>query len=181
MFNPPPRSPESSSPSPSQGPQDPATALRLARLVHTMLVGGLILFGGVVIAVSFLSAPAEMPAEEKPFPTVLVIVAGALSTTMVLPALMFGGGLVRQVLTKEGLTLTERAQRYVGGHVFLAAMIEGPGLFWGVIALISHDLILLAGLGFSICVLIANAPRAGEWEDAGFDVRERYEDALSER
>ena len=168
-------SPPSPAPSRPTGPDGPIAAVRMVRIVHGMLISSLALLGAMATMIT-LRTPTEAPLGQDPgqTPIALAIIAAALSAAMVLPALMFGGGLVRQVLTKEGLSPQERAQRYVGGHVFIAAVIEGPGLLWGILTLMNRDLVLLSGLGFSICALLATGPRASDWEDAGFYLRDDF-------
>ena len=159
---------------------DPRVALKSVQLIHRLLTSGMVIFGIVLLVLINAggagTAESPPPGETLPVedgggaPQIFLLVAGALSVTMVLPVMMFGPSLVRKVITNEQLSPVERTSRYVGTRLMLAALVEGPGLFWGVLALISKDALYLSGLGFSIFVMLAIAPRAAEWEDAGFDL-----------
>ena len=167
-------------------PSDPGSALKGVQLIHTLLTSGMVIFGIVIFVVisGAGGGSAEAPAPGDIVPpdpdqpnsnSILLLVAGVMSFTTVLPILVFGTSLVRKVLSNPDFTMEQRASRYAGTRLMLAALVEGPGLFWGVLALIAKDPLYLSGLGFSIFVMMAIAPRAAEWEDAGFDLQRPLE------
>jgi hypothetical protein len=125
---------------------------------------GLASFGGIV---AFAPA-ADGPAVDGSGPSVglLMFVAGALTVSMAIPAVLFSGRAVRRSAGAPGLAADERTRRYLTGKLFVAALIEGPGLIWGIIALLSGELLPLAGVAFSIFALGVVFPREDEWRDA---------------
>ncbi len=142
-------------------PGNPRAVLRGLTILYIALIVGLIIFGGII---AFVAVGQDPEAEE--IPELLSIIAAALTATTAVPAVLLGGTMVRRLAGAEGLTDLERAQRFVGAKIMLAAFAEGPGLFWGVLALLSGDLLHLIGLGFSVFALLLIFPREQEWHDA---------------
>lgn len=139
-------------------------AVRAARLIYASMMAGLATFAVVVV----FSPLGEDPAVDGSGPSLgfLYVIAGALSATMSLPAMLFSGRAVRRSAGAPGLRPAERTQRYLAGKLLVAVLIEGPGLIWGIIALLSGDLLTLAGVAFSIFALGVVYPRPAEFHDA---------------
>lgn len=139
-------------------------AVRTTRILYVALMGGLAAFAAVVVVIP----PAEGPPVDGSGPSLgfLRIIAGVLSASMTIPAILFSGRAVRRSAGGPGLRPAERSQRYVAGKVLVAGLIEGPALIWGIIALLSGDLLHLGGLAFGIFGLWVVFPREDEFRDA---------------
>jgi hypothetical protein len=140
------------------------SVVRTARLIYIAFMAGLATFASVVAFAPSPDAPGM--AGSGPSIGFLQIIAGVLSVTMALPAMLFSGRAVRRSAGGPGLRPAERVQRYLAGKLFVAALIEGPGLIWGIIALLSGELLPLAGVAFSIFALGVVFPRPDELRDA---------------
>ena len=154
-------------------PFDPATVparrvLLQAQIIHGALCAGLFSFGVVAFFIGGSdSVDTQLPEETL---RLLPLVAGGLTALTALPAMLLTGRFAARNLSDEHFDPGLRAQRYLFSRIICAAMIEGPGLFWGVISFLSGDPLHLAGLGFCLFALLSTLPRAAEWEDAGFDL-----------
>ena len=141
----------------------PEGALRAARWIHFGLISGILTWVAIVAAGVL---PEEPPAEaEHPIAPLLPLVAGGLTVAMVIPAMVLGGHLVRRSVQDRRLPAAERSRRYLSTKVLLAALIEGPGLFWGVLAFLSRNPLHLAGAAFSVVALAITFPREAELAD----------------
>jgi len=140
------------------------SAVRTARILYAALMAGLATFAVVVLIVPAV----EDPAVDGSGPSIgfLKVIAALLSATMAVPAMLFSGRAVRRSAGAPGLRPAERTQRYLAGKLLVAALIEGPGLIWGIIALLSGEHLPLAGIAFSIFALAVVFPRPDEFRDA---------------
>lgn len=144
----------------------PSAHLRGLAIVYVALMLGMVIFAAIV---TFLAATGEAPVPEVEegeggdLMSILPLVAGVLTVTTVFPAVLLGRMLTMKMAGAPGLGHAERTQRYVSAKILLAAVVEGPGLLWGVTALLSGDILHLAGLAFSVFGLALLFPRADEW------------------
>lgn len=127
-------------------PANPGS-VRSARLIHRALLGGTVLFTGLVTVVlphpPVLSQPALL---YVPFALAAVLFAGSLFIRSRIPALRPG----------ESEDDWWRANLTIG--IMIWTLLEGPSLFAAVMFLISGNAVTLVVTAIGVALLIFSAP-----------------------
>lgn len=127
-------------------PANPGSA-RIARLIHLGLLGGTILFTGVVAVVLPRPAKLSQPALlYVPFALATVLFAGSLFIRSRIPALRPGEN--EDDWWRANLTIA----------MMIWTLLEGPSLFAAVMFLISGNAVTLMVTAVGVALLVFAAP-----------------------
>lgn len=142
------------------------TRLRPVQVIIGALCLGLVTFGAVV---AWLVKTGQVPAASGGTFEVLGYVAkGMLFAGVVAGWLFWRSGCTRAKSLAAGLSEGDARDSLLGlfqtGLIVRGALVEGPGLFCIVVALLTHDLLMLAWGGVAVAGLVAIFPTRGTYE-----------------
>lgn len=138
----------------------PQQALALTRIIVGALIVGLLAFGTVIALMADGSGRGEYPQLD---PNLLLVVAVVLTVVTTI-----GTAFVRPTAPSETTPAEIRRflSSFVTTKVICSALVEGPGLFWIVLAFLSGDRMFLLGGAFAIILLLRELPSETQIENA---------------
>lgn len=145
----------------------PRQALLLTRIIVGALILGLVTFGSVI---AFMTDGVER-AESPPIdPNILLAVAVVLTATTTI-----GTAFVRPTAPSEASAAEIRRflSSFVTSKIVCSALLEGPGLFWILLAFLSGNRMYLLGGAFAIVLLLRELPSEAQIENtSGLELTE---------
>lgn len=140
--------------------------LALLRLIFGCLMAGLVVFGGIALAFPIGSLNEAEQSETVQPAHLLMWVALAVTATTALPAGTIGKTLgLRSPSQFRELTTEKRFERYQGAKILTGALIEGPGLLWCVLAMLTGNIVYLSGAAFCVLLMLIHFPSLDQYEE----------------